>query len=145
MEIKYYATENAVKFAEPGAFAPMIKQAEALIRDSGFKDNGCANALVVMTAKGNTFGAVTEDGRMEDGYCACADKVLKQLTDSRDTEVKMIVCLWDGGPLDISSFYFREKLCSLNESNKNAEILLEDADGGYFIIKVARTFGKKSE
>ena len=29
------------------------------------------------------------------------------------------------------------------ESNKNAEILLEDADGGYFIIKVARTFGKK--
>lgn len=88
MEIKYYATENAVKFAEPGAFEPMIKQAEAMIEDSGFKDNGCANALVVMTATGNTFGAVTEDGRMEDGYCACADKVLEQLRTAATQRLK---------------------------------------------------------
>lgn len=120
----------------------MIKQAEALIEGGGFKGNGCANAIVIMTAKGNTFGAVTEDGRMEDGYCACADKVLEQLTDSRDTEVKMIVCLWDGGPLDISSYYFRKKLCDLNENNKNAEMLLE-GENEYHIRTVEQTFGKK--
>ena len=105
----------------------MIKQAEALIEAGGFKGNRCANAIVVMTAKGNIFGAVTEDGRQY--YESCADKVFEQLADSQETEVGRIVCLWDGGPLDISSYYFRKKLCDLNESNKNAEMLLEAENG----------------
>lgn len=63
MEIMYCTTEKTKIFAEPGAFESMIKQAEALIEGGGFKGNGCANAIVVMTAKGNIFGAVTEDGR----------------------------------------------------------------------------------
>ena len=43
MEIMYCTTKI---FAEPGAFEPMIKQAEALIEGGGFKGNGCANAIV---------------------------------------------------------------------------------------------------
>lgn len=144
MEIMYCTTENTKIFAEPGTFEPMIKQAEALIEDGGFKGNGCANAIVVMTAKGSIFGAVTEDGRMEDGYCACADKVLEQLADSQETEVKRIVCLWDGGPLDISSHYFRKNLYDLNKNNKNAEILL-GAENGYHIRALEQAFGKKPE
>ena len=142
MEIMYCTTEKTKIFAEPGAFEPMIKQAEALIEGGGFKGNGCANAIVVMMANGNIFGAVTEDGRKY--YESCADKVVEQLADSQETEVGRIVCLWDGGPLDISSHYFREKLCDLNESSKNAEILL-GAENGYHIRAVAQTFGKKPE
>ena len=105
----------------------MIKQAEALIEAGGFKGNRCANAIVVMTAKGNIVGAVTEDGRKY--YESCADKVFEQLADSQETEVGRIVCLWDGGARDSSSYYFRKKLCDLNESNKNAEMLLEAENG----------------
>lgn len=93
-----------------------------------------------MTAKGNIFGAVTEDGRKY--YESCADKVFEQLADSQETEVGRIVCLWDGGPLDISSYYFRKKLCDLNENNKNAEMLLE-GENEYHIRTVEQTFGKK--
>lgn len=142
MEIMYCTTEKTKIFAEPGAFEPMIKQAEALIEAGGFKGNRCANAIVVMTAKGNIFGAVTEDGRKY--YESCADKVFEQLADSQETEVKRIVCLWDGGPLDISSHYFRKKLYDLNKNNKNAEVLL-GAENGYHIRALEQAFGKNPE
>ena len=54
MEIMYCTTEKTKIFADPGAFEPMIKQAEALIEGGGFKGNG--NNIVITGGEVNATG-----------------------------------------------------------------------------------------
>ena len=55
--------------------------------------------------------------------------------------IRKIVCIWEGGSVDLPAFLLRKKLCEVNPENKNAEILLTAAGGVATVRKISDTIG----
>ena len=61
----------------------------------------------------------------------------------KDNPVVRLICCWSDGSFDLPWYVFREKLCDLNPSNRDAEMLLMGEKT--FIVKPVRvTMPKKT-
>ena len=56
------------------------------------------------------------------------------LYENKDSTVTNIVCMWDGGSVDVPAHQFIEALCDINPENTNAEILLNSSPVSYIYI-----------
>ncbi len=84
--------------------------------------NEKAQAIVLLTHKGNAYCYVINDALSKDK--AEEDGLLQILTESADTEIKYILCLWLNGGLDLPSYDLRKKLCKINDRNLHAGIFV---------------------
>ena len=50
--------------------------------------------------------------------------------------VEKIVCVWEGGAIDVPPYRFMKALCELNDENKNTQILLNGGNGSYIIKSI---------
>ena len=64
--------------------------------------------------------------------------ICEELKIKNDTHILKILTVWKNGQLDLPSLRFRQRLIALNESNKNAEMILQGKDG-YIIKRVSQT------
>lgn len=82
--------------------------------------------IVVKTAKGQVCHfanrAVTAGDRRDE------DAFLAELAHGGETELRALVCLWQGQALDVPSFHFRSRLLELCPNNKDAVVLLQGED-----------------
>ncbi len=54
------------------------------------------------------------------------DKLIQDLIENGDTNVRYIVCMWkEALALDVPSYHFRKRLLEISEKNAEAEILLQ--------------------
>ena len=53
------------------------------------------------------------------------------------TVVEKIVCMWEGGAIDVPAHNFLKILYSLNDKNKETQILLRGAENTYHIKKIS--------
>ncbi len=64
--------------------------------------------------------------------------ICEELKVKKDTRILKLITIWKNGPIDLPSLKFRQRLIALNESNKDAEMILQGKDG-YIINKVSQT------
>lgn len=65
-------------------------------------------------------------------FSVCEDyeyAFIDKMRASSDYTIKKIVCMFNNGQLDVPSFALRKTLIELNESNKDADILLLSSQG----------------
>lgn len=63
------------------------------------------------------------------------------LTKEKITTIQKIVCMWEGGGVDVPAYQFIKKLCALNIENKKAEILLRTASNVYNAKRIVDIIG----
>ncbi len=91
--------------------------------------------IIVMSGKNNLFYEII-DYTLTDAYLK-GNKLINELKENEDTEVRKILCMWNDGCIELPSIYFRKLLCELNEKNKYSEILLNGKDS-LFVSKINR-------
>ena len=85
--------------------------------------------LAVLTADGVSRKVEIHNTqkRGENGAHPDEQAFIDDLREAGDTEIRYIVCLFQGGGLDIPSYFFRKKLLELNPANGEAKMLLNGA------------------
>ena len=86
-----------------------------------------AQAIVFHTAKGNLFAQFIENAVSEDKKDE--NNLLEKLSEEKDAEIDYILCLWQGGEMDIPSYDFRKMILNLDPVNSNAEIFVMTGNG----------------
>lgn len=85
---------------------------------------GADQVIAVETSKGitrffaNNLGAGTLD----------EDRFVQSLLDQNDTSVKLLVCMWSNGCLDLPSMHLRKHLVEINSENEHTLMLLQATD-----------------
>ena len=115
-------------------FEKMKKTATELLNDAGKGQN--TQAVVLLSAKGNEYGAVIKDTIAEDDSDEVA--LIESLKEADDTLVECVLCMWQCGGIDIPSYRLRKMLCELNCQNSESVLFVMTFDG-ISGLKVAKT------
>jgi hypothetical protein len=85
--------------------------------------------LAVRTADGISREAKIHNvyKRGENGAHPDEQEFIDNLREAGNTEIRYIVCMFQGGIIDIPSYFFRQKLLELNPANGKAKMLLNGA------------------
>ena len=65
------------------------------------------------------------------------DKSCDMLINEKISVVEKILCMWEGGFIDVPSHSFMKALCNLNDENKETQILLRGAENAFLIKKIS--------
>ena len=65
------------------------------------------------------------------------DKSCDMLISEKISVVEKILCMWEGGFIDVPSHSFIKALCNLNDKNKETQILLRGAENTFLIKKIS--------
>jgi hypothetical protein len=115
-------------------FEKMKKTAMELL--NGAEKGQHTQAVVLFSAQGNEYGRVIKDTIAEDISDEMA--LIESLKAADDTEIKYILCMWQGNTIDIPSYRLREMLRELNCQNAESVLIVMTVDG-ISGIKVAVT------
>ena len=94
------------------------------------KNPEAVQAIAIMTQSQNIYCIVNKSLK-EATYID--NNLFMKLVQTKDTDVKYIICKWNGYSVDVPSWSFRKKLLEINSNNANAKILLLGFDG--YIVK----------
>ena len=84
-------------------------------------------AIVLRSSKGNEYGIVIRNALSEEKSDEQA--LLQKIQDARDSAIYFVLCMWQGGCIDIPSCDFRKALLKLNEENAEAMLFVMTAGG----------------
>lgn len=103
-------------------FGELIERARALTAECEHRGR-YAQVIVAQTSGGNMVTTVVSDAT--DSEDADMRGFLDALSESGDTELVRLVCMWRlDNWLDLPSYAFRERLCALNPANSDTQMLL---------------------
>ena len=119
-------------------FRALREKAERRLRE----EPEAQQLIALQSAKGEIYVFSSRDWTDP----APEEALLRTLRDSGDTEIELLVCLWqDGFCLDLPSMRFRRALTALDERNADTLILMngEGADGRPCLntIRLGKTMG----
>ena len=106
-------------------FEKMKKTATELLRDA--EEGQHTQAVVLFSAQGNEYGAVIKDTIAEDDSDEVA--LIESLKAADDTEIKCVLCMWQGNTIDIPSYRLRKMLRELNCQNAESLLIVMTFDG----------------
>ena len=117
-------------------FENMKKEAEELL--CAAESDKFTQAIVLFSAKENMYSAIIKNVLADEK--TDEKSLLEQLKSAEDTEIRYLLSMWADRELDISSYAFRELLCSLNPENAKAVVFVTTFDGvsGITIDKTMR-------
>ncbi len=84
-----------------------------------------AQILVLKTRNGKIYvfeNDITKNNAIE-------DEIINKLISNNDTQIDLVLCMWDIGGIDVPSYYFRTMLYKMNSENLNTKIFLQGFDG----------------
>ncbi len=119
----------------------MIAKQEAFQELKEYADNLLAQtpeveqAVAVETAAGNRYGFVSRNILAGDHQEEAA--FAKMLAEKGETQLRYLVCQWQGGSLDVISRAFWHILTTMDPKNLDTEILLQGFDSE--IVKPLRS------
>ena len=106
-------------------FNSMKKKAiELLSNADNFK---YTQAIVLRSSKGNEYGIVIRNALSEEK--SGEEVLLQKIQDANDSAICFVLCMWQGGCIDIPSCNFRKLLLRLNEKNSGAKLFVMTAGG----------------
>ena len=118
-------------------FSNMLSSAKVYFNTSDHKKYEYHQCLVLGTNQGK-----------EKVYSFTCDSVTDLINQScsillqeRIPTVQKIVCMWEGGAIDVPSYKFMKTLCDTNPENKKAEILLSAGTDAYVTKKISDIIG----
>ncbi len=93
-------------------------------------------AIVLHSATGQEYGTVIQNALSEEKTEETV--FLREIRETKDSEIRFVLCMWQDQGIDIPSFAFRKLLIDLNDKNSEATLLVmtEDGVGG---IKLSTT------
>ena len=106
-------------------FEKMKKTATELLRNA--EKGQHTQAVVLFSAQGNEYGAVIKDTIAEDDSDEVA--LIESLKAADDTEIKCVLCMWQGNTIDIPSYRLRKMLRELNCQNAESLLIVMTFDG----------------
>ena len=117
-------------------FENMKKEAEELL--CAAESDKFTQAIVLFSAKENMYSSIIKNVLADEK--TDEKSLLEQLKSAEDTEIRYLLSMWADKELDISSYAFRELLCSLNPKNAEAVVFVTTFDGvsGITIDKTMR-------
>lgn len=117
-------------------FENMKKEAEELL--CAAESDKFTQAIVLFSAKENMYSSIIKNVLADEK--TDEKSLLEQLKSAEDTEIRYLLSMWADRELDISSYAFRELLCSLNPKNAEAVVFVTTFDGvsGITIDKTMR-------
>lgn len=117
-------------------FENMKKEAEELL--CAAESDKFTQAIVLFSVKENMYSAIIKNVLADEK--TDEKSLLEQLKSAEDTEIRYLLSMWADRELDISSYAFRELLCSLNPKNAEAVVFVTTFDGlsGITIDKTMR-------
>ncbi len=96
----------------------MLKLAKDTLRLS--RKNPMSQAIVILTQTGHYYAHAAA----LDTLPAAEDQIVERLRKKKDTAVQCVLVVWQNGGVDLPSYSLRQKLIALNESNRQAWLLL---------------------
>ena len=97
--------------------------------DKNFEYHQC---IILKTEQGDNMYSFACDTVKE-----LIDKSCDMLISEKISVVEKVVCMWEGGFIDVPSHSFMKVLCDLNDKNKDTQILLRGAENTYHIKKIS--------
>ena len=124
--------ENINKKIIDADFSRMLSLAENYFDinfDKNFEYHQC---VVLKTEQGDKIYSFACDT-----VKALIDKSCDMLISEKISVVEKIVCMWEGGFIDVPSHGFIKALCNLNDKNKETQILLQGKENTFHIKKIS--------
>ena len=106
-------------------FENMKKEAEELL--CAAESDKFTQAIVLFSVKEDMYSAIIKNVLADEK--TDEKSLLEQLKSAEDTEIRYLLSMWADRELDISSYAFRELLCSLNPKNAEAVVFVTTFDG----------------
>ena len=113
-------------------FFQMLALAEKYFDTSSCGNSEYHQCLVLKTEQGYKIYSFACDA-VKELVGQCCD----MLTTEKINVVEKIVCMWEGGAIDVPAHQFVIALCELNDENKNAQIFLSAGNGSYTIKRLS--------
>ena len=106
-------------------FENMNKKAESLLQNA--EKGEYTQAIVLYSATDKEYSMIIQNALFVEKTDELA--LLEQLKTSKDTVIHYVLCMWQDGSLDLSSYAFRNMLFSLDSQNANSLMFIMTADG----------------
>ncbi len=117
-------------------FSKMLLMSKAYFNSNNLKEYEYHQCLVLSTVQG--------EEKIYSFACTSVKDLIDQscsvLLRERITTVQKIVCMWEGGAIDVPSYQFMKTLCDINAENRKAEILLRGLNA-YVTKKISDIIG----
>ena len=104
----------------------LLYDAEKLVESENFSSQG-VQVIVVLTANSHSYSFVNH--HIMEGDFSEEENFIEGLVEAGETEIRYLVCMWQGCMLDIPSQHMREQLIKLNPLNREMYLLLRGAEG----------------
>ncbi len=123
--------------AIPKEFENMYTLAKAYFNSANCGEYEYHQCLVLQTNDGDKI------------FSFCCDEVedlvnqnVAVLDRGKITAVQKILCMWEGGTVDVPSGKFMKKLCGINSENKKAQVLLKTINGAFAVKTIENIIGR---
>ena len=124
-------SENTLKIIDE-EFYNMLSSAEIYFDTNKIKSLEYHQCLILKTEQGEkvySFNCNSVKDLIEQSCEAIINEKINVVT--------KIVCMWSGKYIDVPSYKFMKTLCTLNDKNKETQILLRGAENTYSIKKIS--------
>ncbi len=108
-----------------GVFENMKKKALDLLQNPEKEEY--TQVIVLYTVSGKEYSRVIQNALSREKTDESA--LLEQLKEANETEVRYVLCIWQDGSLDITSYAFRNMLLCLDSQNSESLMFVRTADG----------------
>ena len=115
-------------------FKKMMKSAEDVL--SGNQEMQNAQVLVLLTSKRKEYASFIKDAVFGDK--TDEKNLMDKLIKAEDTQIDYILCRWQSGEIDITSYSFRKMLLNMNPYNAETAIFVMTGNG-YSNVELERT------
>ena len=115
-------------------FERMKEKAIKLLSDT--EDGQYTQAIVLLSASGNEYGAVIKNALSEEKVDEAF--LIQKIKEAKDTEIRCALCMWSDRAIDLPSFAFRKLIFNLNSKNSETALFVMTADGAS-AIKLSAT------
>lgn len=91
------------------------------------RQNPAAEQVIALKTAKNTVRSFCNNP--SDGLRQAENDFLQALAAQEDPQVVCLVCMWNGGSVDVPSYHFRQQLMALSPKNGEAFVLLQGEKG----------------
>lgn len=106
----------------PPEFEKLLHQAKELISS----DPSAEQVIAVLTSGGHVLSFANHN--IVSGETADEEAFIKTLAESKDTEIRYAICMWNDSTLDVPSRHLQNLLLDLSPANQKAEFLLSSSE-----------------
>ena len=104
-------------------FESMLNSAKTYFKKSESNKFEYHQCLVLKTSQGEELIYSFASNSIKD----LINKSCSVLNQEKFTDITKILCMWEGGFIDLPAHQFLKELCNIDKTNKNAEILLKSS------------------